>query len=279
MRISNWLVSTVFLLCACGGSTVKKVDDAHGAEGLAVPKFGSLEAALVGPHRSAENRARDAYRHPSETLSFFGVTAGQRVIELWPGRGWYTEVLAPLLHDQGSLVAAAPDNKFLTSYRKFLGTRPDIYGNVEVQVVTLPEAISLGADDSADVVLTFRNVHNWLSAGYADALQAAVFKVLKPGGVYGVVEHRGAPGMTAEQINTSGYVPEADVVALVTKAGFVLEESSEINANPKDTKDHPKGVWTLPPVLSMGEVDKAEYLAIGESDRMTLRFRKPAKTP
>ena len=201
------------------------------------------------------------------------------MIELWPGKGWYSEILAPLLHDSGSLTAAAPDNKYLTSYREMLGKRPDIYGNVQVQVVSPPDAITLGPDGSADVVLTFRNVHNWLGGGFADSLQAAVFRVLKPGGVYGVVEHRGAPGMTAEQITKTGYVPEEDVIALVTKAGFVLEERSEINANPKDTKNHPEGVWTLPPALRLGETDRAKYVAIGESDRMTLRFRKPVTAP
>ena len=244
----------------------------------ATPEFGSLDAALAGAHRTQENKARDVYRHPKETLSFFGVSAGQQVIELWPGRGWYTEILAPLLHDQGTLIAAAPDNKYLTRYREMLGARADLYGNVEVRVVSLPDASSLGPDGSADVVLTFRNVHNWLGGGFAEALQASVFKVLKPGGVYGVVEHRGNKGMTAEQIEKNGYVPEEDVIALVTKAGFVLEERSEINANLKDTKDHPEGVWTLPPGYALGEKDRAKYAEIGESDRITLRFRKPAAT-
>lgn len=276
MRNSNVLMSALFLIAACGGSTTKETQDPSEATAVATIEFGSLDAALAGEHRSPENKARDVYRHPRETLAFFGVTPGQNVIELWPGRGWYTELLAPLLHDQGVLVAAAPDNKYLTSYREMLGKRPDLYGNVQVNVVSLPDASSLGEDESADVVLTFRNVHNWLGGGFAEALQASVFRVLKPGGVYGVVEHRGTPGMTKEQIEASGYVPEEDVIALVTKAGFVLEERSEINANPSDTKDYPKGVWTLPPVLALGEKDREKYVAIGESDRMTLRFRKPA---
>lgn len=276
MRISNVFVSALFLSAACGGAPSKETQEPTQAVAAATLKFGSVEAALSGAHRSEENKARDIYRHPRETLTFFNVAAGQQVLELWPGRGWYTEILAPLLHDDGMLAAAAPDNKYLSSYREMLGKRPDIYGNVEVRVLSLPDASSLGPDGSADVVLTFRNVHNWLSGGFADALQASVFKVLRPGGVYGVVEHRGTPGMTAEQIEKTGYVPEEDVIALITKAGFVLEERSEINANPKDTKDHPKGVWTLPPVFALGDEDREKYAAIGESDRMTLRFRKPA---
>ncbi len=277
MRISNVLRSALFLAGACGGAaTSKETQDPSAVTAAAALEFGSMDAALAGSHRSAENKARDVYRHPRETLAFFGVVPGQQVIELWPGRGWYTEILAPLLHDQGKLVAAAPDNKYLTSYREMLGKRPDIYGNVEVSVVSLPDASSLGPDNSADVVLTFRNVHNWLGGGFAEALQASVFKVLKPGGVYGVIEHRGTKGMTAEQIQKAGYVPEEDVIALVTKAGFVLEERSEINANPKDTKQHPEGVWTLPPGYALGDKDRAKYTEIGESDRMTLRFRKPA---
>ncbi len=280
MRILSLLISASFI-AACGGaagaSSKEAQEPAQPAAAAAAPlEFGSLDAALAGPHRSSENKARDAQRHPRETLSFFGVAPGQQVIELWPGRGWYTEILAPLLHEQGTLVAAAPDNKYLTSYREMLGARPDLYGNVEVSVVSLPDASSLGPDNSADVVLTFRNVHNWLGGGFAEALQASVFKVLKPGGVYGVVEHRGAEGMTAEQIEETGYVPESRVIALVTKAGFVLDERSEVNANPKDTKDHPQGVWTLPPSFALGDQDRAKYAEMGESDRMTLRFRKPA---
>jgi len=275
MRFQNRLMSAVFLLAACGGGSTPAAENPASAESAA-PVFGSIDAAIGGAHRSAANRARDVYRHPAETLAFFGVSGGQQVIELWPGKGWYSEILAPVLHDHGALTVAAPDNQFLTKYREMLGTRPDVYGNVQVLVVTPPDAITLGADESADVVLTFRNVHNWMGGGFADAMQAAVFKVLKPGGVYGVVEHRGAPGMTDEQIKKTGYVPEETVIALVTKAGFVLEERSEINANPKDEKDHPEGVWTLPPVYKLGDRDRAKYAQIGESDRMTLRFRKPA---
>ncbi len=279
MRLENRLLSAVLLLAACGGGSTLAAENPASAAAAAAPAFGSIDAAIAGSHRSAENRARDGFRHPKETLTFFGVKEGQQVLELWPGKGWYTEILAPVLHDHGALTAAAPDNKYLTSYREMLGTRPDIYGNVQVLVVTPPDAITLEADGSADVVLTFRNVHNWVSGGFADAMQSAVFKVLKPGGVYGVVEHRGAPGMSEEQIKKTGYVPEDTVIALVTKAGFVLEERSEINANPKDTKDHPEGVWTLPPSYKLGDKDRAKYAEIGESDRMTLRFRKPVTRP
>jgi predicted methyltransferase len=240
-------------------------------------EFGSIDAALAGAHRSEENRARDRWRHPKETLAFFGVQPGQTVIELWPGGGgWYTEVLAPLLHDDGQLVAVAADNQYLANYRAVLARHPNIYDRVELRVVNPPDSISFGPDASADVVLTFRNVHNWNENGYAEAMFAAAFRVLKPGGTYGVVDHRAPEGSPAAADPESGYITEARVIELATAAGFVLEERSEVNANPNDTHDHPEGVWTLPPTLRLGEQDRERYVAIGESDRMTLRFRKPA---
>jgi predicted methyltransferase len=237
----------------------------------------AFDAALAGAHRSEANKARDQYRHPRQTLAFFGVTPTQHVIELWPGGGWYTEVLAPALREHGQLSVVAPTGKYLPPYREMLAAHPELYDRVQVVEVTPPASLTLGPDASADVVLTFRNVHNWITGGFAEPLQAAVFRVLKPGGVYGVVEHRAAPGTTLEQTKKSGYVTEDAVIKLVTDAGFVLEGRSEINANPRDTKDYSEGVWTLPPSLRLGEVDKGKYLAIGESDRMTLRFRKPMK--
>jgi predicted methyltransferase len=280
---------TFLLAAACGGSS-QQAPGANEPEPSAGAASATSEAApgatagqldlgtiLAGSHRSAENRARDVYRHPAETLAFFGVQPTHTVIELWPGRGWYTEVLAPLLRERGKLVAAAPTGNYLQPYKDFLKTRPDLYDRVQLVEVTPPQQLSLGPDNSADVVLTFRNLHGWVGNGYAAEVHAAVFRVLKPGGVFGVVDHRAAPGTTAEQTKKSGYTPEDVAIQLATAAGFVLDARSEINANPKDTKDYSEGVWTLPPTLRLGDVDRDKYVAIGESDRFTLRFRKPAQ--
>jgi predicted methyltransferase len=240
------------------------------------PASDQVALALTGAHRSPENKARDVYRHPAETLSFFGVGPTQNVIELWPGRGWYSEILAPMLREQGKLTAVVPTGNYLQPYKDFLASQPGIYDRIALQEVS-PPALSFGPDESADVVLTFRNVHGWTSNGYAAEVFAAIFKVLKPGGILGLTEHRAQPGSTIEQAKVSGYLPEDVVIGLATAAGLVLEEKSEINANPRDTKDYPKGVWTLPPSLALGDVDRAKYLEIGESDRMTLRFKKPAR--
>jgi predicted methyltransferase len=245
---------------------------------------GALSAAANGSHRSAENIARNRYRHPVETLTFFGIRPAMTVVEIYPGGGgWYTEVLAPFLRDQGRLVAASYDTAspveyFRVNAAKYLDklkARPDIYDRVEVIEFAPPAKASLGPDGSADMVLTFRNVHNWIEAGNEAQVFTAMFRVLKPGGVLGLVEHRGNPDMVGKAWAEKGYVAEAEVIRLAEVAGFKLAGKSEINANPKDTKDHPKGVWTLPPTLELGEQDRDKYLAIGESDRMTLRFVKP----
>ena len=242
-----------------------------------------LDDVLAGSWRSASNRARDVYRHPKATLQFFGVRPDQTVIEITPGGGWYSEILAPLVRDNGRYVAAiqepvgpdaeaARDKSVLR--RKFAGNVTE-YGNAEF-IEFDPKAPAFGAPNSADMVLTFRNVHNWAMADTAPAMFKAFFAVLRPGGVLGVVDHRAADGVTLAATMDSGYLPTSYVVKLATAAGFVLDGSSEINANPKDTRDYPKGVWTLPPTLALGDKDRAKYLAIGESDRMTLRFVKPA---
>jgi predicted methyltransferase len=276
MKTAIPLVLSISVLVGCGSSTPfdATATPAPAAEPITV-EFGSIDAALAGAHRSQKNRDRDRYRHPRETLAFMGVQPNMTVIELWPGGGWYTEVLAPYVHDAGRLVAVLPEQR-AADYRTFLATHPRIFDRVEVRTVVPPEQISFGPDGSADAVLTFRNVHNWEQGGYAEAMFAAAFRVLKPGGVFGVVDHRAPEGSPAAQNPESGYITEARVIALATGAGFALEDRSEINANPNDTHDHPEGVWTLPPVLRLGEQDRERYLAIGESDRMTLRFRKPA---
>lgn len=232
---------------------------------------------LDGTWRSPENRARDPQRHPVETLRFFGLQPGQTVIEITPGNGWYSEILAPLLHDNGHYVAAiySPDTsdymrKTKASLVGKYSADSGRYGKTAV-IEFRAAAPVFGPPGSADLVLTFRNVHNWLVAGNAPAMFKGFHDVLKPGGVLGVVDHRAAADAGDDK---SGYVSVDKVIALAVTAGFKLDAQSEINANPKDTKDYPEGVWTLPPTLKLGAVDKDRYLAVGESDRMTLRFLK-----
>ena len=246
-----------------------------------------MDAILAGDWRDPANAARDAWRHPRETLAFFGVGPSQDIVEISPGGGWYTEILAPLARGKGSYTGVINDpakagSERATEYytrnnqklRDKLAARADVYGNATLLEID-PKAPVIGEPASADVVLTFRNVHNWVNDGSEAAMFKAFFETLRPGGVLGVVEHRAAAGKTMEEVKDSGYLPEDYVIGLATAAGFVLEEKSEINANPADTKDHPNGVWTLPPGNNHEEADKAKYAAIGESDRMTLRFVKP----
>lgn len=243
-----------------------------------------LDQVLAGSWRAEANRARDVYRHPKGTLQFFGVRPDQTVIEITPGGGWYSELLAPLLDDNGYYIAAAPAPKSSGEARRDdsalerkFAADPAHYGHAKI-VEFDPRAPVFGAPGSADMVLTFRNVHNWAMAGTAPAMFKAFFAVLKPGGVLGVVDHRADDDASLAEVKNSGYLPTSYVTKLAVDAGFVPDGSSEINANSADTHDHPKGVWTLPPTLALGDQDRAKYLAIGESDRMTLRFVKPMAT-
>ncbi|CAM4097535.1 class I SAM-dependent methyltransferase [Shewanella aquimarina] len=242
--------------------------------------------ALSNPLRKAANVERDQYRHPGETLSFFEIKPSDTLVELWPGGGWYAEILAPYLAKEGHYIAAnfdanPPEGLEVPGYRIRLGkaldswlqSHADKLGQASSIAFDPPRLVSLGAPNSADAVLTFRNLHNWAKAGALEEVFASVYEVLKPGGTFGVVEHRANPGMDL----STGYMVQDEMIALAEKAGFTLVASSEVNANPKDSKDHPKGVWTLPPSLRLGERDKAKYLAIGESDRMTLKFIKKPK--
>jgi predicted methyltransferase len=243
-----------------------------------------LDAAIAGPHRSDANRARDAWRHPKETLQFFGLDPAMTVVEVWPAAGWFTELLAPVLKPRGKLYAArfavsaptAPqmlkdrDRAFLER----MAAAPDIYGGVTPTELLAPQYVDGVPAGTADLVVTFRNVHNWAKGGYADAMFQAFAAMLKPGGILGVEEHRARPGTPFEEQVRTGYMTEMYVAETAAKAGFRLVGKSEINANPRDTKDWPGGVWTLPPTLRNGDKDRERYLAIGESDRMTLKFRK-----
>lgn len=246
------------------------------------PDKGLVEA-IGGPVRSDANKARDVYRHPLETLTFFGLQANMVVVEIAPGGGWYTEILVPYLRQNGKYYAAggdpaAPEPYIQQGVKAFaakLAARPEIYGGVEVTVLSLPDKVAIAPPGSVDLVLTFRTVHNWLGSGYGEEAFAALFKALKPGGLLGVEEHRARDDMPQDPKAESGYVREDYTIALAEKAGFVLEARAEINANPLDTKDYEQGVWTLPPTYTEGEKNRAKYAAIGESDRFTLRFRRP----
>ncbi len=244
----------------------------------------SLEQILAAPHRSVQHKARDVYRHPGQTLEFFDVKKDMTVVEIWPGgAGWYTEILAPFLKDKGRLYAAhfATDSKiafFQKNRRRFeqkMAQNLPIYEKVIITELQPPDKMDIAPAGSADRVLTFRNVHNWLKQGQAQAVFNAMFKALKSGGILGVVEHRLPPDRPQDEKALSGYVSEQQVIALAQQAGFRLLAKSQINANPKDTADHPEGVWTLPPTLRLQQKDREKYLTIGESDRMTLKFIKP----
>jgi predicted methyltransferase len=244
-----------------------------------------LDSVLAGSQRSEANRARDAYRHPKETLLFFGLRPETKVVEIWPDpSGWYTEVIAPLVREKGKYYAAVLDaepgnvnqEKRVADFRAKLATRPDLYDRVEV--IALSESgKDLVPSGSVDMVLTFRNVHNWLARGSAQQNFALMFKALKPGGTLGVVEHRGDAAKPQDPQARSGYVNEQFAIDLIEAQGFRLVAKSEINANPKDTKDYEQGVWTLPPAYRLGDEDREIYRDTGESDRFTLRFVKPVR--
>ncbi|MES2172748.1 MAG: methyltransferase [Pseudomonadota bacterium] len=234
-----------------------------------------IAAAIAAPSRTPKNVARDPYRHPAETLAFFGVTPSQTVVEYSPSGGWYTEVLAPLLRDHGTFYALQPTGRYLDGYKTFLAANPAVYD--KVKVAAYPEEAASIPAGSVDTVLTFRNVHNMVMAGSEAATFKAFFDMLKPGGTLGVVDHRLPEDRDSALEKSSGYLKVSTIRRIAQAAGFEYVGASEVNANPKDTADWPKGVWTLPPSLSQKDVDKDKYLAIGESDRMTLKFRKPAK--
>jgi predicted methyltransferase len=239
----------------------------------------TLDEALTSSFRTSENLKRDVFRHPRETLIFFGLKPDMTVVEIVPGTGWYAEILAPLLATHGQYLAAVsdlnpkPDDQFAN----WLLAHPKVAGKIKTGKFKPPGDVDFAPPGSADMVLTFRNIHNWMSKGAEQAAFKAFFKALKPGGVLGVVEHRENAKKKQIPLAKTGYVREDYVINLAKKAGFKFDTKSEINANPKDTKDYEKGVWTLPPTYTLGDKDRAKYEAIGESDRMTLRFIKPAK--
>jgi predicted methyltransferase len=240
-----------------------------------------LQAAVAGPQRSPEAVARDRFRHPYEVLHFFGLAEDQTVVEIWPGgAGFWTEILAPYLHDKGTYYAAVSEGssdegrKANATFAAKLAAHPEIYGKVIVTAFG-GDRHEIAPAGSADLIVTFRNLHNWLADHEAAAAFQTFYKALKPGGILGVEDHRGRTDAPQDPDAKSGYVREDYAIGLAEAAGFKFAGRSEVNANPKDTKDYPAGVWTLPPTLRLGDTDRDKYLAIGESDRFVLKFVKP----
>jgi predicted methyltransferase len=273
---------------AAGASAAQPAEDASAA----APKKGTLEWAVAGNWRIPEEKARDAARHPAETLAFFGVKPTDTVVEIWPGGGWYTAILAPWLKQGGGkLIAAEIDpnqgaeaKRDVDVFTAAFIAKPEIFGDIQLSVAG-KNSPGVAPDGTADAVLTFRNIHNWMAGGYADKMFRDFYRALKPGGVLGIEEHRLPSREDQDLMARSGYVSEAYVIQLAEAAGFKLEGESEINANPKDKADHPLGVWMLPPNMrapapgtpAAKDYNPEIYRAIGESDRMTLKFRKPAQ--
>jgi len=237
-----------------------------------------LQEAVAGSWRSPANKARDQYRHPIQTLEFFGMKPGMTVVELAPGGGWYTEILAPFLYARGHLIEATPPSRDNTpgKFEEKLKADPKVYGHAKTIPFWPPDRVELGPDGSADMVLTFRNTHDWLnqSPQSLDAVFKAAYKVLKPGGVFGVTDHRARPFADAQESSKKLHrIPEDYMIEAGLRAGFRLAGASEINANPKDPEDI--NVHRLPPDLAGPDSEHAKMKAIGESDRMTLKFVKP----
>ena len=242
----------------------------------------NLAELSTATHRSDNNIARNEFRHPLETLEFFGLEDQMTIIEILPSTGWYTEIIAPFVSERGKFYAAhfSPNASLsymapnLRAFEAKITAAPELYGKITVRHLNPPHEVAIAPANSADMALTFRNVHNWIMAGQEHEYFAAFNRALKPGGILGIVEHRAKAGSSMEVMRTSGYVTEAYVIELADTAGFDLLARSEINANAKDPTQHPEGVWTLPPNYRLGDTDRAKYAAIGESDRMTLKFVK-----
>jgi predicted methyltransferase len=280
MKRQSLIVTALAALFAAGG--VSACATMGGEQGFSAADRTALASAIASPTRTPANVLRDRYRHPAETLAFFGVRPTDTVVEIWPGGGWYTEILAPYLRAGGGTYIAAAPPAGISRLATWRDTNVATVGQFPIRAFPTFEPAHQGvAPGSADVVLTFRNVHNWRIGSGRDNQDYSVeafrqlYAMLKPGGTLGIVDHRLPESANAERERTSGYMKVSTVRQLSEQAGFRLDASSEVNANPRDTADWPDGVWTLPPTLRRGEADRERYLAIGESDRMTLRFVKP----
>jgi predicted methyltransferase len=280
MRLLKTVAPLLVLACVLAGTAlIAGCVTTSGRETTA----SALDVILAGNQRTAADRARDRYRHPKETLLFFGVRPGTRVLQLWPESGWYTKIIAPLVHARGQydagVIVPDPGSRFLrarlANYRQLLASRPKLYGRVKV--VSFPlDGGDVAPPGSVDMVLSFRNLHEWMALGDAQQALATVYRALAPGGVFGVVDNRGNPALPQDPRAKNGYVRQDYAIRLIEAAGFRLIAASEVNANPKDTKNYPCGVWALPPDYRLGNINRSQYEAIGESDRFTLKFVKPA---
>jgi predicted methyltransferase len=275
LRAAIWLASAIALLTACAGTPTAP---APAAPAHVDP---ALSAAVASPERSPAAAARDSARHPVEELTFFGLAQSQTVVELWPGGGYWTDILGPYLAPHGHYYVAlakagidADEDAGVVRWRKRFAGQPERYGSI-IQTTLGPGRFDIAPPGSADLVLTFRNLHNWMDGGYASEAVAACFRALKPGGIFGIEEHRGRSDRPQDPKAKDGYVRQDYTIELAQQAGFELIGSSEMLANPRDTKDWVDGVWTLPPTLSQGDKDRERYIAIGEADNYVLKFRKP----
>ena len=240
-----------------------------------------LDALIAGPQRTEANRVRDPYRHPGATLAFFGLKDNMTVVEIWPGGGWWTEILAPYLVDHGRYYAALPNparsdeaRRGNAAFATKVAADPKLYGKV-ITTTLDGDSAKIAPDNSADLVLTFRNLHDWVPQDTAVPALRAMYRALKPGGILGIEDHRASNTEPQDPEAKNGYLREDYTIKLVESVGFKFVAKSEVNANPKDTKDYPAGVWTLPPTLRLKDQDRAKYVAIGESDRYTMKFVKP----
>ncbi|HEU4626884.1 MAG TPA: hypothetical protein VFS52_19135 [Steroidobacteraceae bacterium] len=276
---AGWVGLLAGTLLASGAFAADNAVGGPKTTGAALKK---LQAVVNDDHRTPAEKARDKYRHPVETLAFFGIQPNMTVVELWPFGGWYTAIIAPYVKGSGKFYAAAmdpastskSDQKYNAELKKLLEARPDLYGEVQWSVLA-PGKFQIAPDGSADMVVTFRNIHNWVWQGMEKDVFEAAYRALKPGGILGVEEHRNDDPNYEPKQPGQAYVGEDWAIKMIESVGFRLVGKSDINRNPKDTKDYPKGVWTLPPTYALGETDKAKYAAIGESDRFTLKFMKP----
>jgi len=280
MRVRLKILASLIVLASLVSGLVVGCVTTSGRETTA----NALDGVLAGSQRTSVDRARDRYRHPKETLLFFGIRPQTRVLQVWPESGWYTKIVAPLVRARGqyhaAVVAGDPGSRFLTArlatYRRLLASRPDLYGGVKVATFPL-DGRDVVPEGSVDMVLSFSDLHEWMALGDAQQALATIYRALAPGGVFGVVDNRGDPAVPQDPQAKMGYVRQDYAIRLIQAAGFRLVATSEVNANPGDTKNYPCGVWALPPDYRLGSIDRAKYEAIGESDRFTLRFVKPEK--
>ena len=268
---------------ALTGGTAAAASTAADAGAVSAAPGPELQAAIAAPHRTPKLVERDAVRHPAEELAFLGLQPGMTVVEVSPGGGYWTEILAPYLRAKGTYYVAVPPQGDAEApapgkdrFRARLAANPAVYDRIRLTELG-KDHYMVAPDGSADLVVTFRNLHNWMGAGYAEQALQGFYRALKPGGILGIEDHRGRPDLPQDPAADNGYVREDVAIALAKKAGFELVARSELLANPRDTKDWPKGVWTLPPTLAMGAQDRAKYVAIGEADNFLLRFRKPVR--